>query len=109
MDIIKLVLIFTVILTAATKVGFIIQRTYFDIKGIALSALLATITAFVTSSIPFICVMATLTIYSYLLCKIGRISLLPDVLLATMIGYSTLIVVMIDYLKDFNILFFWVM
>lgn len=109
MDIIRLVLICTVVLTAATKIGFIIQRTYFDIKGIALSAFLATITAFVTVPIPFICVIATFIIYSYLLCKIGKISLLPDVFLAMMIGYSTLIVVMIDYLKDFNILFFWAM
>lgn len=107
MEIIRLILICTVILSATTKVGFIIQRTYVDIKGIILSAFLATVTAFVTVSIPVICILATFIIYSYLLCKIGKVSLLPDALLAQIIGTSASIVIMIDYLKDFNLLSFW--
>jgi len=107
MYIISLVLSFTVILTIATKIGFIIQRTYVDIRGIALSALLATVTAFGTIGLPFMCIIATLTIYLHLLCKVGKTDLFPDTILAAIIGGSVSIIMMMDYLKDLNILYFF--
>ena len=107
MYIISLILSFTVILTIATKIGFIVQRTYVDIRGIALSALLAIVTAFGTMGLPFMCIIATLTVYLHLLCKIGKTDLFPDTILATIIGGSALIIIMMDYIKDLNILYFF--
>jgi hypothetical protein len=106
MDIFFLVLSSAAILTISTKVGFFIQRTYCDIRGIALAAVLATVTAFVTLGLPFVGIVIAYFMYVYLLCRIGKVNLLPDVILATIIGSGALLAVMFDQIKDINILSF---
>ena len=103
MDIIVLLLSYTAILTIMTKIGFIVQRTYYDIRGIALSSFLATVTAFVTVGLPFIGFLAAYIMFLYLLCKIGRISLIPDAILASIIGSGGLIVLLVEHIKDVGI------
>lgn len=103
MGIVSITLISTLVLTISTKIGFFIQKVYFDVVGIALAAFLSIITGLVTLAYPILAIILSCSMFMYLLCKIGDIELLPDAILASIIGIGVLGIIIVKNINLINV------
>lgn len=86
----KIIFTLTLVLTIATKIGFILQRVYVDIRAVALASLLAVVTGVVLLGYPILAALIGGMMFLYLLCRIGQIELMPDALFSTVIGIGAI-------------------
>ena len=93
-----------IVLTITTKIGFVIQGTYFDLKGVALACFIGLLSAFATLGLSIIGLIISYIIYTRLLCRIGMVEMVPDTFLATIIGCAGFAFVMVDIIKNTGVL-----
>ena len=96
MDIVKLGIQLALALAVGTEIGFLIQRTYIDIRLIAIASVLAVTVALVTLAYPIIDILATMTIFLYILTKDTEIPLSPDALLAAIVGLAFVAILILE-------------
>ena len=96
----------TIILTITTKIGFVIEGVYFDIKGLALCAFLGVLTVFVSMGFKIFGLVIGYFLYVKLLCKVGEVELMPDAILASIIGCTIWGIIIFDKISTLGIVWF---
>lgn len=96
MEIVILGIKLALALAIGTEIGFLIQRTYIDIRLLAISSVMAVTVALVTLAYPIVDVLATVTIFLYLLTKDTEIPLSPDAILAAIVGFAFVAILILE-------------
>ncbi len=96
MEIVKLGIKLALALAVGTEIGFLIQRMYIDIRLIAIASVLTVTAALVTLAYPVIDVLASITIFLYILTRDTEIPLSPDAMLASIVGFSFVAILIVE-------------
>lgn len=97
-DILKKFIVLILILTIATEVGFLMQKFYADIRAIALSAIISVLVCIIILPKSIILgVIIAYILFSILLNKFLEVELMPEAILASIIGVGMSIFIIINY------------
>lgn len=98
----KICVILMFILTVTTEIGFIIQKSYVDIRIIALCAIISILVCIIIAakSIPIACFVSYL-LFLGLLSKFGEVEVMPDAIFATVIGVGIEAFILTKYTSIF--------
>ena len=97
-------LITLIVIVTTTKIGFMIQKVYVDIKAIIPAVAIAILIGMIFSNIPLLGLFIGYVVLIELLTRMAKVKAMPDALFATVIGIGLQVIILINYYGEISAL-----